>query len=170
MQEVFKDIPGYKGIYQISNFGAVKSLERKVMFKCGIRFYTQKESFKKPTADCHGYLYVNLYSKSIKKSIKIHQLIAMAFLNHKPCGYKLVVDHIDNNPLNNNLNNLQLISQRENSSKDKKNDLIGAYRHKLSKKWFSSIKINGKNKYLGTFETQIEAHLAYKNKLKQLEL
>ena len=45
----------------------------------------------------------------------------MAFFGHVPGGYKIVVDHIDNNRLNNHVSNLQLITQRENSSKDRKN-------------------------------------------------
>jgi ribosomal protein L15E len=72
----------------------------------------------------------------------------MAFLNHTPCGYKIVVDHIDNNiKTDNRLENLQLITQRENVSKDIKNTsskYIGVCWHKKAKKWRSSIQINGK--------------------------
>jgi len=57
------------------------------------------------------------------KSFKVHKLVAIHFLNHNPCGYKVVVDHIDGNPLNNHVNNLRLVSSRENINLgyDKKN-------------------------------------------------
>jgi len=106
--EIFKDIPGYEGIYQVSDLGRVKSLK------------FNKEKILKPGVNNHGY-YTVVLCKGKRKTINVHQLVAMAFLNHEPCGYNgLIVDHKDNNPLNNRLSNLQLISQRENTSKDKK--------------------------------------------------
>lgn len=169
MQELWKPVPGYEGIYEVSNLGSIKSLERKVMFKCGKRFYTQNESIKKPTLDENGYLYVNLYRDSKKKSFKLHQIVAMAFLDHKPSGVNVVVDHIDNNRLNNHLSNLQVITQRENSTKDKGKVCTGAYKYTNYDGYFSSIRINGKSVYLGSFKTEYEAAKAYQNKLKEIE-
>lgn len=155
--EIWKDIPEYEGLYQVSNLGNVKSLiSNKIL---------------KPNNDMYGRLYVNLHKNKKSKSKKIHQLVAMAFLGHKPCGYKLVVDHKDNNSLNNHIDNLQLISFRENSSKDKKgysSKYVGVTWHKRDKKWTSSILINKKRIYLGYFENEIDAHNAYQNKLKKI--
>ena len=100
----------------------------------------------------------------------VNQIMAIAFLSHKPCGHKIVVDHIDNNKLNNKLYNLQLITHRENISKDKKGSskYTGVCWHKIKNKWQSSIAINGKIKYLGIFTNEIEAAQAYQNELKKL--
>jgi hypothetical protein len=82
-------------------------------------------------------------------------LVAMAFLNHKPDGtHKIVVDHINNNKLDNRVVNLQLISQRENLSKDRKDGTskyVGVCWKKSRNKWQVDIKIDGKRKYLGLF-------------------
>ena len=94
----------------------------------------------------------------------------MAFLNHKLCGMKKVVHHIDNNKMNNKLLNLEIVSQRENS-----------YTHHIGtskytgvswdierKKWKSNIRINNKIKFLGRFNTEMEASIAYQNALNNL--
>tara|TARA_R110000822_G_scaffold296757_1_gene419252 strand:- start:338 stop:850 length:513 start_codon:yes stop_codon:yes gene_type:complete len=169
MKEVFKDIPNYEGIYQVSNLGNVKSLERKVKhFKGGLK--TIKEKILKKDTSSHGYPRVRLAENGENKKFSIHQLVAIAFLNHKPNGYELVVDHIDNNRLNNCVNNLQIITQRENSSKDKKgtSKYAGVYWCKEIKKWRCQIRILGKLKDLGLFTDEYNAHLAYQEALKNL--
>lgn len=169
MEEVFKDIPGYEGIYQVSNLGRVKSLAREIKRK-GISFC--KEKMLKPGKNAR-YLFVVLSNGNIVKIKKVHQLVAMAFLGHKPDGtHKLVVDHINNNPLDNRLENLQIVTQRKNLSKDKKglSKYTGVSWHKSSKKWISKIRINGKNIHLGLFNTELEASETYQNKLKILTL
>ena len=158
MEEVFKDIPGYEGIYQVSNLGRVKS------------FRFNKEKILKPTVGSHGYYTVGL-CKGKRKTISVHQLVAMTFLNHKPDGTtKVVVDHIDNNPLNNRLYNLQLVTNRENTSKDKKGSskYRGVSWAKERNKWISSITINGKKKTLGYFNCELAASDAYQKKLAEI--
>ena len=71
----------------------------------------------------NGYIYYEFRPKGERKLYMAHQLVAIAFLGHTPCGNKLVVDHIDGNPENNHVLNLQIITQRENLSKDKKINL-----------------------------------------------
>jgi hypothetical protein len=102
----------------------------------------------------------------------VHQLVAMAFLNHTPCGMNLVVDHINSNKLDNRVENLQLITQRENSSKDIKNKTskyTGVSWCKHRGKWLSQIYLNKKTYNLGRFNCELSAHLAYINKLKQIK-
>jgi len=169
--EIWKDVKGYEGLYQVSNLGRVKSLNRKIIYKNG-SVYFYKEKIKKLTLNKrHGYLWVRLSKKSKATSKKVHKIVAESFLNHIPNGHKKVIDHIDNNKLNNSLKNLQIITQRENSSKDKKNkssNFTGVYWNKKSKKWHSQIKIKSKKKHLGNFDKEYDAHLAYQQALKNL--
>jgi hypothetical protein len=166
INEIFKDIPTYEGIYQVSNLGRVKSLERYVNDKGGLRF--QKERVLKPAINSRGYYIVVLTKNGKMKTFKLHMLLAIVFLNHNPDGTtKIVVDHINNNPLDNRLENLQLISHRENISKSKKgtSKYTGVYFNNKLKKWQSQITINYKNIYLGIFENEYEARLAYQKAL-----
>jgi hypothetical protein len=161
-KEIFKDIPNYEGTYQVSNLGNVKSLGNEK---------TRKERILKPADNGHGYYRVNLCKEGKKKTMKVHVLVAMAFLNHNPDGtHRICVDHINNNPLDNRVENLQLISQRENTSKDKKGSskYTGVSWHKRHNKWMVSIAINGKSKHLGYFTDEYEAHLTYQNKLNEI--
>ena len=168
VKEEFRNISGYEGYYQVSNIGRVRSLERRVPFRNGFRHL--KERILKQTKDSNGYNVVGLNKYGACSVFMVHQLVAIAFLNHKPCGHKVVVDHIDNNPLNNRLDNLQLISQRENSSKDKigyTSRFIGVSKHRG--KWRASIHFKGKMNHIGYFDSEYDAHLAYKNKLVNLK-
>ena len=157
--EVWKNIPEFES-YQASNLGNVRSLK-----------YNRTKDLKL-RINLRGRRSVNLSKNGIiKANCKVHQLVSMAFLNHTPCGHKLVVDHIDNDKLNDRLYNLQLITSRENCSKDRKNGTskyTGVCWSKSVKKWQSTIRINGKTKYLGSFTNEIEASKAYKNELKKL--
>ena len=103
--ELFKDVPGYEGFYQVSNLGNIKSLSRVVTTKVG--FKTNKERILKPSKLPNGYLCVVLCKFGNRKQYYIHQLSAMAFLKHMPCKFTLVVDHKDNNKLNNYYKNLR---------------------------------------------------------------
>lgn len=170
MEEIWKDILGFEGLYQVSNLGRVKSLPKE--------WFSGKNTYKKhngkilkPCVNKIGYYVVNL-TKDKKSNVKtLHQLVAMAFLNHTPCGYKLVVDHINNNKLDNRLENLQLITHRENTSKDKKNctsKYTGVSWCKELNKWRAGIRFKGKSMCLGYFNCELKAFLCYQNKLKQV--
>jgi len=170
-QEIWKDIPNYESLYQVSNFGNVKSLERYVKGKVENRLQKENILSKRLVGDKGSQYYaVTLCNNKDRKQIKVSVLVAMAFLNHIPNGYVgFTVDHIDNNPLNNNVNNLQVITKRENSSKDRKgiSKYTGVTFNKKSNKWRSQIWIDGKNKTLGSFDDELEAHRAYQKELQQ---
>jgi len=94
----------------------------------------------------------------------------MAFLNHKPNGLNLVVDHVNNIKTDNRLGNLQVVSQRYNSTKNKKEGTSkypGVYWHSKEKKWMAAIRINGKKVHLGTFSDEAMAGLAYQRVLEE---
>ena len=161
-KEIWQDIIEYKGMYQVSNLGRVKSLKRKGR---------NKERILKSSIDYNDYLHLSFSKNNTTKCFYIHKLMAMAFLNHKPNGQKLVVDHINNIRNDNRLENLQLINQRENTSKDRKggsSKYVGVCWSKQAKKWLASITINNKQKHLGLFTNEIEAHLVYQKALNDL--
>jgi len=166
--EVWKDIPEYEGLYQASNLGNIKSLDRINSRGQKLKGKVLKASICSPI-----YLGVCLYKDNKKKTITVHKLVAYAFLNHKPCGYKLVVNHIDVNPKNNKLYNLELITQRKNANKKhikSSSNYVGVYWEKNAKKWRSSITINGKLKHLGYFTDEKEAAQVYQNELNKIKL
>ena len=169
IREIFKDIPNFEGYYQISNLGNVKSLERKVKHsKGGLRIV--KEKILKPTDDGKGYLRAMLQKQGKIKLFQVHQLVAMAFLNHKPCGFNLVVDHIDNNPSNNCVNNLQVITQRENVIKDsvKKSSKYRGVFKRSNGRFRVLIYFNGKNHGFGTYKTEKIAAAVYEYELNKI--
>ena len=171
MIEVFKDVPNYEGIYQVSNFGRVKSLSR-IIVNRGAK-YCCEEKILKPLKTKKGYLKICLYKNGKSKTFSIHVLVAMAFLDFKPNGNILVIDHKNNVKDDNNLKNLQIISHRENSSKDKrktKGKFIGVHWIKGRRKWRSQIQIKGQNIILGIFETEEEGFSIYQKALKKINL
>ena len=128
--------------------------------------------FNKLKLHKNGYKHILVQIKGFKKkSFFVHQLIATVFLEHKLQGHKLVVDHLDSNKLNNHVDNLKIVTHRQNLSKErtKKSNLpVGVHFAKDRKKYVSQIRINGKRKNLGEFKTIEEASNAYNNKLKTL--
>ncbi len=168
MSEIWKDVvlKGYNGMYQVSNIGRVRSLDKEVFCRGG-KTRVIKGRLLKPQLSLK-YNYIVLSNKQVHKNMYIHRLVAMAFLNPSFDSSKCVVDHIDNNPLNNKLSNLQLITQRENTSKNpksKSSKYTGVRRYR--NKWRAEININGKSVYLGDYICELSASKAYNNKLKQ---
>ncbi len=162
IMEIWKDIPGYEGIYQVSDFGRVKS------------FRKNKIKILKQLKNTRGYLRVGLYDKDLKqKTIVVHSLVAMAFLSHKPNKKQdLVIDHINNNKLDNRASNLQIITNRQNSSKESKgtSNYIGVHWNFKSKKWRACIVYKKRTIHLGLFETEKDAALSYKRALVLIEI
>ena len=118
-----------------------------------------------------GYHSVVLSVKTFEKTFFTHQLVAMAFLSHTLNGMKLVVDHVNDDKLDNRVENLQIVTQRENSYKTQGNyssKYKGVSWFASKKKWFSRIYINGKVHCLGYFTNEEEASQAYQNKLKTI--
>ena len=153
--EEWKDIPDYEGIYQVSNLGNVRSL------KFG------KTKLLKP-GNCNLYYNITLHKNGKGKTFLVHQLVAMTFLNHKPDGLKLVIDHINSDKLDNRSDNLRIVTNRENISKersDKRNLPTGVYPYNGKYKYRVYITIRGKQKSLGHFNTISEASQAYETAL-----
>lgn len=167
-QEFWKPIPGYEGHYEMSRTGEIKSLSR-VILAGGKYPFVSKERMLKAHVNNRGYYKINLYLNRKMKTIEIHQLLAITFLNHIPCGMELVVDHIDTNKFNNQVDNLRIVTSRVNSNYKhikSSSQYTGVTLCISSKRWVSKIGINGKLKYLGSFEREEEASLYYENALK----
>lgn len=165
-EEIWKSVVNYEGYYEVSNFGNVKSLSKRIRRGRDSHWRVTKEKILKPSLDGFGYPSVSLSKLNVKKTRKIHILVCESFFNHKPNGFNVVVDHIDSNKANNNLTNLRLVTQRINASKErtiKSGTPVGV--NKSGKKYMSRITINGVRKYLGLFDTIEEASNAYNNEL-----
>lgn len=164
-KEVWKDVPNYLGQYQVSNLGNIKSLSR--LDSSGHKL---KERVLK-SAISGGYLTVVLCKNGITKTFGVHVLVAISFLNHTPNGHTMVVNHINFNKLDNTLNNLEVVTHRENSNHKhlkSSSKYTGVSWHNRVNKWGSSIRVNNKGIYLGYFVNEIDAHNAYQDKLKSL--
>lgn len=173
VEEIWKDIPGYEGIYQASNLGRVKSLSRIYYHSVNKKYREVKSQILKPQKNGSGYFHVRLRTVDTYKTRTIHQLIAITFFGHTPCGTKLVVDHINDIKEDNRADNLQIVTNRFNSYKTQgkySSQYKGVFWKKTHKKWCSKIVIQGKIKLLGYFSDEYEAHLAYENEVKKINL
>ena len=105
--EIWKDIPEYEGLYQASNMGRIKSLER-----IDTRGHRVKEKILKLKLTHKGYYTVALCKNSIKKKYFVHRLVWIAFNGQIPEGYE--VNHINEVKSDNRLSNLNLMTHKEN--------------------------------------------------------
>jgi hypothetical protein len=147
------DIPRFEGKYQISKDGNVYSLKANLVLN--------------PSIGTSGYYFLSLHNKdkSIvtgkieQTSIYIHKLMAMTFLNYKPNTRSIVIDHINNNKLDNRLINLQITTNRQNSFKDR--DAIKQSMHCIYKGHKNNhiirLKIGKGNYSFGTYSDLDEA-------------
>ena len=111
MKEIWKDIVGYEGLYQVSNLGNVKSLER-IVIKKDNKKYLQKEKILRLGLSDKKYYTVSLFKNGKGKTYRIHRLVAEAFIpnpNNYPC-----VNHKDENKQNNCIDNLEWCTNKYN--------------------------------------------------------
>lgn len=137
--ETYKTIIDFKN-YEISNLGNVRNVNsNKILSNC---------------VGKRGYQSVKLVDGPIRKTKTIHRLLGIYFLNDGNDG-SFIVDHIDNNKLNNDLSNLQITTKRINSTKDRKSltgeNCIYFSTSKNKTAFRVRIKVNGIRKSFGTF-------------------
>lgn len=154
MQEEWRYVKGYEGMYLVSNFGNVKSLDRPISCKGRkdkLRIISGK--MKKPTLNDKGYLKVTLFKNGHGKTREIQRIVAETFIPN-PMN-KPQVNHIDGNKTNNCVDNLEWATSHENmwhSANVLKNALKAVDQYDL------------KGNYIATYESAIDA--ARKNHIK----
>lgn len=112
MTEIWKDIKGYEGLYQISNFGRVKSLARYVVNNKNGGKRLMEETLLHPSDNGNGYKIIGLRKSKVRKNHYIHRLVAEHFLRNP--NNKKYVNHLDYNRANNAVTNLEWCTQKEN--------------------------------------------------------
>jgi hypothetical protein len=99
MEEIWKDVKGFEGLYQVSNIGRIKSLRKGLILKSSI--------------NAAGYRHNTFSVNGSFKTLHLHRMLAIAFIEN-PNKY-LVVNHKDGNKTNNNLDNLEWVTYSENT-------------------------------------------------------
>lgn len=144
MEEIWKDIEGYEGYYQISNLGRVKSLNRICKHPSGVTRRVN-ERIMKFDINKLGYLRVHLAKDGTDKKISVHRLVAQAFIPN-PDNYP-IVNHKDENPSNNNIKNLEWCDIKYNNT----------YGNKIKKLYKEIIQLNKEGKIIKYYPNTVQA-------------
>lgn len=150
-KEIWKDIPNYEGLYQVSNFGRIKSL---IKWNISKKKFEKNQLIRKTRINFKGYETIKLSKNGFDKNFQIHRLVAQAFIpnpNNLP-----QINHKDENKLNNNVNNLEWCTNKYNSNYGTRNTKIS---NTMSKKIIIFDKINNKSM---TFNSIKEASIILK--------
>lgn len=173
-KEIWKDVPGYEGYYQVSSLGRVKSLDRTITFSNGVKRYYKgkivKGSLKK------GYRQTTLRINNKGRAFTFSQLVAMAFLNHTPNGHTFIVDHINGVRGDDRVENLRIVTKRDNTSYCFRSDrnilsskYVGVSWYTNVSKWHAKIEHEKKSFSLGYFDNEIKASNAYQKVLSKIK-
>lgn len=119
--EQWRDIEGYEGLYQVSNEGRVRSLDKIVSSKCGSKSLRKGKIMKPHIAD-NGYLRVILQNNGVIKNYPLHYLVIKTFIGEKPEGMQ--INHKDENKLNNSVENLEYCTPKYNCNYGNRNRVL----------------------------------------------
>lgn len=147
MEEIWKDIEGYEGLYQVSNLGRVRSVDRIITssYPYGTKTSFLKGKIRKLSLDGQGqYLQVNLNKENKQKQFLVHRLVAQAFVSNPK--YKETVNHINGIKTDNIADNLEWATRSENEKH--------AYRMGLASNWLKGK--HGKDNYQSKVTLQID--------------
>lgn len=136
-KEIWKDISGYEGLYQVSNLGNIRKIWKFKTIMC------------KPSSDSHGYKQIVLTKDKKRKSYKVHRLVALTFINN-PNNYE-EVNHKDENKTNNKIDNLEWCDRKYNCNYGNRN--YKCTRHRLHR----IQQYNKENNLIGEYPSLKEA-------------
>lgn len=167
--EIWKPVKGYEGLYEVSNLGRVRSLDRTITKagRYGMMDVVRKGKLLKPQLGKSGYLCIILCKLGKSKMIFVHRLVATSFIGDIDEEHE--VNHIDYNRTNNKLENLEIVTHAENMHhsainfckphKSKRNELrcIWLYNGKKGMKYIVGIRHKRIRTYIGRFSTLEEA-------------
>lgn len=120
LQEIWKPVVGYEGLYEVSSFGRVKSLP--IVLKRNSGSFKRGEKILSNQVGTHGRLEISITKNGVPKRVSVHRLVAIAFIPNP--DNKETVNHIDGNPKNNHVDNLEWMSVSDNIRHGFKNGLI----------------------------------------------
>ena len=121
MQEKWKDVVGFEGYYEVSNYGSIRGVDRVVIRKNGSKCTINGVKITL-CVDKKGYHRFRFRKPFDIKTLKIHRVVAQAFLLNY--SNELQVNHIDGNKTNNRIDNIEMVTNRENSIHAHKTGLI----------------------------------------------
>lgn len=174
MEEIWKDIEGYEGMYQISSMGRCRALERTVYSKIRDMHLTYKPCMIVGSISNVGYRCYSLGKDGKMRTFTAHRLVAKAFIENTDERLNQV-NHKDMDRLNNRYDNLEWVNNRENNShskraKSKSSKYVGVSFKKNEGKWAAGIKIKNKSYALGLFDDEEKARERYIEELKARNL
>lgn len=156
LPEMWDDIEGYLGMYEVSSNGRVRNMRTARVLK--------------PSVDPLGYRRVTLFRDCIGKTHKVHRLVANVFVSNP--GNKSKVDHIDGDPSNNSIMNLRYATTAENCRNRRKavntsSRCKGVCWDRKANKWRAYIRIGGRLMHIGCFIDEVAAARAYDEKARE---
>ena len=168
MKEIWKAVLGYEGYYEVSNMGNVKSVDRVVVNKLG---YSSKRKGKiiKLGVNSMGYYVIDLCKYSVRDRRLVHRLVAKHYMENFEAVPNLEVDHIDQNPKNNLIENLRMSTHSQNlintglATKMKSKGVT-----RVDGKWLAKIMKDYKPITIGRFINKADAINAYNLKATEL--
>jgi len=160
MQEEWREIAGYEGLYEVSDAGRVKSFKRST------------PKILKPNINPSGYPKVTFWKKGKESKKYVHRLVAGAFL--LDFTKDLLVDHRNGDKLINNLSNLRMVNPSGNhlgfrrNGKGSSSQFRGVSWNENARKWLVRANLHGKDYYIGIFQNEDEAAKAWNKKATEL--
>ena len=127
--EIWKDIPGFEGLYQASTKGQIRSIDRVITRSGETSLWHIKGKILSPSTDHRGYLHITLMREGKKTSNTVHRLIGLTFLGESPEGHE--VDHINQVRDDNRVENLRWLESCTNRSRGSKGRHLPEYRNKM---------------------------------------
>ncbi|WP_188050257.1 NUMOD4 domain-containing protein [Flavobacterium sp. GP15] len=162
VNEIWKEVHNFEN-YEISTCGRLRNSKGRIL---------KPMSSKDHGKSTKTRVVYTISKNGESKKMYAARIMGIAFLGLDPFDKSLVVDHIDNNSMNNCLKNLQLITNRKNCSKDRKNKsgYTGVYQNANGTGFKSYIVVNYEQKYLGTYKTAELANQVYLSAVHEVTL